>query len=126
MSKIDYKWHPEAPPAVDVYQTRRNESGYLTLRYWDGESWFSIAYSDSRGGSPFSWPKPTKMRRPSWIVSQGERIRIRRINTPINDIQWGEPFKVFDDKEVLAHLVKTHILPADWQAAYQEQMRSTS
>lgn len=43
MSTIAYTWTPGAPPAVDVYITRRNQSKYLTKRYWDGRDWFDIA-----------------------------------------------------------------------------------
>ena len=43
-----------APPAADVYLTRRNQSKYLTKRYWDGQAWFEIGFGSRRGGIPFT------------------------------------------------------------------------
>lgn len=47
MSRIDHTWNKAVPPGPDVYMTRRNESKYTTLRYWDGEKWFEIAWDAS-------------------------------------------------------------------------------
>lgn len=124
MSRTDYDWQKEAPPKPDVYTTRRNESKYLTLRYWDGECWYEIAYSPSRGGEPFKWPKPSRTKRPSWAVQRKDSMRLRKISAYLGEIQWGEPFKAFDEREVLTHLVKTGVLPADWREAYQVEMRA--
>lgn len=126
MSKIDYKWSSTTPPAPDVYTTRRNESKYLTLRYWDGESWFELAWGSTRGGIPFKWPKPSRTKRPSWAVRCQNSMRLRKISANIGAIQWGEPFKVYDECEVLAYLVKTKVLPADWRQAYQDAMRGAA
>jgi len=124
MSKIAYNWRTEAPPAPDVYMTRRNESKYLTLRHWDGERWFEIAWSGSRGGNKFEWPRPSRTKRPVWAVAYKEILRLRKINSYLGEIQWGEPYKVFDEKEVLKHLVATGRLPVDWKDCYQEEMRA--
>ena len=123
MSRTDYAWQKATPPKPDVYTTRRNESKYLTLRYWDGERWHEIAWGSSRGGEPFKWPKPSRMKRPGWAVTYKDTMRLRKISAYLGEIQWGEPFKVFDECEVLAHLVKTGVLPTDWKTAYQAEMR---
>ncbi len=126
MSRIDHTWVKTDPPKADVYTTRRNESKYLSLRYWDGECWFEIGYTDSRGGVPFTWPKKSRTPepkrthwgnwRPTWVL--------RKIKSGVDNIQWGEPFKVYDEKEVLAWLVKTGVLPSNWKTAYQHDMRA--
>lgn len=123
MSKTNYSWQKAAPPKPDVYTTRRNESKYLPLRYWDGERWFEIAWGPSRGGIPFKWPKPSRTKRPSWAVDRPDALRLRNISTYLGEIQWGEPFKVFGEYETLDYLVKSGVLPADWRVAYQQEMR---
>ena len=123
MSKIAYTWHSETPPAPDVYTTRRNESKYLTLRYWDGERWFSLDFGPSRGGKPFKWPKPSRTKRPSWAVRYEQTMYLKNIKTGQECIEWGEPYKVYDEKEVLAYLVESGRLREDWREAYQEPMR---
>ncbi|MDO9252568.1 MAG: hypothetical protein Q7U48_13595 [Hydrogenophaga sp.] len=121
MSRIDYTWVAAAPPAPDVYTTRRNESTYLTLRYWDGSAWWEIG-GGSRGGKPFVWPKKSRSRKPAWMAYYNP-IYLRKIGVHQGAIQWGEPFKVYDEKEVLAHLVKTGRLQPDWRTLYQNEMR---
>lgn len=121
MSRIDHNWHPEPPPAPDVYITRRNQSKYLTLRYWDGENWHEIG-GPSRGGVPFKWPKRSRTKRPDWL--QPDNMRLRKISPNLAAIEWGEPFRVFSRGEILKHLVKTGVLPGDWEARYQDEMRS--
>lgn len=123
MSRINHTWQKQPPPKPDVYKTRRNESKYLTLRYWDGERWFEIACSGSRGGEIFKWPKPSRSKRPSWAVQYKDNLRLRKISAYLGEIQWGEPFKVFDESEVLAFMVATNRIPPDWKTAYQEAMR---
>lgn len=122
MSRIDYTWIATKPPKPDVYTTRRGESRYQTLRYWDGACWWEIAYSDSRGGKPFDWPKGSRTKKPKakWRPID---FYIRKIHDP-KSIQWGTPYRVYDDKEVLTHLVKTGRLPADWRTSYQGEMRA--
>ena len=122
MSKVDYTWSSVVPPKPDVYMTRRNESNYLTLRYWDGETWFEIAFSGSRGGTPFAWPKASRIKRPRWWLERAKHMRLRKISAYLGEIQWGEPFKVYDQKEVLKWLVKERILRADWMTHYQGDM----
>jgi hypothetical protein len=124
MSKIDYAWSVEKPPTPDVYTTRRNQSRYLTLRYWDGSAWFEIAWGISRGGVPFTWPKKSRSRKPTYCVGREQSLRLRKITASLGGIQWGEPFKVFDEKEVLAYLVKVGALPKDWRTEYQPAMRA--
>lgn len=126
MSTIAHNWHSEAPPEPDVYTTRRNESKYLTLRYWDGERWYEINCTGSRGGDVFKWPKKSRTKRPSWLVRYEATARLRKIGKYQGEIQWGEPYKVYDEREVVAHLVKTGRLPADWREAYQDEMRANS
>lgn len=125
MSKIAHTWSKTQPQKPDVYTTRRNESKYLTLRYWDGEGWFELAYGSSRGGVPFTWPKGSRSKRPSWAVRCKDSMHLRKISANIGAIQWGEPFKVYDKNEVLKWLVDTGGLPADWPTKYQADMRST-
>lgn len=122
MSRVDFKWSTDHPPAADVYTTRRNQSTYLTLRYWDGKDWFEIAYGNSRGGIPMKWPKRSRTRKPKYC--RDSKIFLRKISARLGDIRWGEPFKVFDEKEVLAHLVKIGHLPLDWRTRYQDDMRA--
>ena len=125
MSRTDYAWSSATPPRPDVYTTRRNESKYLTLRYWDGACWYEIGYTNSRGGTPFAWPKNSITRQPKRSHWSGTRPPwvIRKIGTNLSNIQWGEPFKVYDEKEVLAYLVTSGVLRFDWKTAYQSDMR---
>ena len=123
MSSIDYTWIATTPVKPDVYMTRINESKVHTVRYWDGRRWFDISTSGttSRGGStPFKWPKKAR-------VAIGRRkkypLSLRNITNQAA-IQWGTPYRVYDDKEVLAYLVKTGRLPSDWRTAYQDAMRA--
>lgn len=123
MSSIDYTWIATTPVKPDVYMTRINESKVHTVRYWDGRRWFDISTSGtaSRGGStPFKWPKKAR-------VAIGWRkqypLSLRNITNQAA-IQWGTPYRVYDDKEVLTHLVKTGRLPADWRTSYQGEMRA--
>jgi hypothetical protein len=123
MSKIDHVWQTTAPSKPDVYTTRRNQSKYLTLRYWDGEFWYEIAFTNSRGGTPFTWPKHSYARRPKY-VTKDRPLFLRRISARHGSIQWGVPFKVYDEKEVLAYLVRTGVLPERWRTSYQDRMRA--
>lgn len=123
MSTVDYTWHSEAPPTADVYTTRRNQSRYLTLRYWDGSAWFEIG-TGGRGGKPFTWPKGSRSRRPGWLSHYGNVAHLRRIGKFQGAIQWGEPFKVYDEREVLAYLVQRGVLPSAWRTSYQQEMRT--
>lgn len=123
MSKTEYKWQSGTPPMPDVYTTRRNKSRYTTMRYWDGERWFEIALSGSRGGVPFQWPKNSRTKLPNWADKYRQSLRLRNIGVGQDTIEWGEPFKVYDEREVLAFLVKVGHLRADWRTAYQQDMR---
>lgn len=123
MSKIDYTWLATAPHKPDVYVTRINASRIHTVRYWDGQRWYDISLSGttSRGSStPFQWPKKPR-------IAIGWRkqypLSLRNITNQAA-IQWGTPYRVYDDREVLAYLVKTGRLPADWRKAYQIEMRA--
>ncbi len=125
MSSIDYTWLATAPHKPDVYVTRRNTSKIHSTRYWDGKQWFDISTSGtaSRGGStPFKWPKKPRVSM-GWYRRYEDVLSLRKI-TDQAAIQWGTPFRVYDDKEVLAYLVKSGRLPADWRTAYQETMRA--
>ena len=126
MSRIDHIWFNMNPPKSDVYTTRRNESRYLTLRYWDDKCWYEIGYTDSRGGVPFTWPKKSRTRQPKSSHWSGKHPGwvLRKIGASHGNIQWGEPFKVYDEKEVLAWLVKKGVLPANWKTTYQHDMRA--
>lgn len=126
MSHTEHKWHAEKPPKPDVYTTRRNESKYLTLRYWDGEAWWEINWGANRGWQKFDWPKGSRTRRPSWAVTYKDRLRLRRIGAHQGVIQWGDEYKVYDEKEVLAYLVKTSRLPKDWKTCFQNEMRGAA
>ena len=124
MSKIEYNWINAAPTSPDVYMTRRNESKYLTLRYWDGTTWFELAWGGRRGGQLFSWPKGSRTKRPSWAVKYKDTMRLRKISAYLGEIQWGIPFKVYDEKETLAWRVARGVIREDWRTAYQAEMRS--
>lgn len=125
MSTIKHTWHTGEPPEPDVYTTRLNESKYLTLRYWDGAVWFDISYTKSRSSSKaFTWPKDSRARRPEWARRSATPMSLRLIGKFQGDIQWGTPYRVYDEKEVLAYLVNTGRLPADWRNAYQIEMRA--
>lgn len=123
MSRIDYTWLATKPPKPDIYTTRRNESKYLTQRYWDGSSWYEIAHGNSRGGKPFTWPKGSRIKKP---VSKWGPIDfyIRKISAHVGSIQWGTPYRVYDDKEVLAYLVKVGRLPINWRETFQGEMQA--
>jgi hypothetical protein len=66
VSTIAFNWSADKPPAPDVYTTRRNQSKYLTKRYWDGNAWFEIGFGSRRGGIPFKWPKKSRTRLYQW------------------------------------------------------------
>lgn len=126
MSTIAYKWHPTPPPEPDVYTTRRGNTKYLTLRYFDGQRWYSIDWGGNRGGAKadaFKWPKKSRSKMPAHLKTYANTMRLRKIGVDQQRIQWGEPYKVYDDKEVLAYLVKTGRIAADWRTAYQDEMR---
>lgn len=50
MSTIAFSWSgPKIkPPRPDVYTTRRGDSKYHTLRYWDGGRWWQIEWLRKR------------------------------------------------------------------------------
>lgn len=123
MSTISFNWHSDAPPKPDVYSTRRNESKYTTLRYWNGSEWFSIECSGGRGGVPFAWPKKSVTPKPEW-TRYYKSPHLRKISVGQEAIQWGEPYRVFDDRETLAYLVRSGVLPSGWRTDYQEVMRA--
>lgn len=121
MSRIAYTWMTAKPPKPDVYTTRINESKIQSVRYWDGQRWFDISTSGttSRGGSaPFKWPKKAR-------VSIGWRkkypLSLRNITNQAA-IQWGTPYRVYDDKEMLSFLEQTGRLPVNWRMAIQAEM----
>ena len=127
MSTIKHTWHTGEPPEPDVYTTRLNESKYLTLRYWDGSVWFDISYTKSRSSSKaFTWPKDSRARRPEWARRSTTPMSLRLIGKFQGDIQWGEPYKHYDPKEVLAYLIEKGDLRPDWQEFYQPFMRTTN
>lgn len=126
MSTIAYNWSPGKPPAADVYVTRRNQSKYLTSRYWDGQAWFEIGFGSRRGGIPFKWPKKSRTRMNPWEreANKAGTLALRRIGKLQGVIEWGEPHKVYSEREVLAYLVKTGKLATDWRNYYQAEMRA--
>lgn len=128
MSTIAHTWTPGAPPAVDVYLTRRNQSKYLTKRYWDGQAWFEIGFGSRRGGIEFTWPKKSRTSMQPWEreANKAGTLALRRIGTLQSVIEWGEPYKVYSDREVLAYLVKTGKLATDWRNYYQAEMRGAA
>jgi len=123
MSKIDYTWLATAPHKPDVYVTRINSSKIHSVRYWDGERWYDISLSGttSRGSStPFQWPKNARVKigwRKQYPMS------LRKITNQAA-IQWGTPYRVYDEKEVLAYLVKVGRLPVNWRTTFQGEMRA--
>lgn len=81
MSTIAFNWLGGNPPSQDVYTTRRGESRYHTLRYWDGKDWWSVEWSGRRGGKPFTWPKGSRTRKPTSKYGPID-FHIRKINSP--------------------------------------------
>lgn len=128
MSTIAFSWSgPKIkPPRPDVYTTRRGDSKYHTLRYWDGGRWWQIEWGRGRVSAPFKWPKGSRTRFPGGELSRyRDTMGLRRINIQFQGaIQWGTPYRVYDDKEVLAYLVNTGRLHADWRTMYQVEMRA--
>ena len=125
MSRIDYTWLASTPPKPDVYTTRINESKVHTVRYFDGQRWFDISTSNtkSRGSrTPFKWPNKPRVRM-GWHSRYKDALCLRNITNQAA-IQWGTPFRVYDDKEVLAHLVKIGRLPVNWRTTFQGEMRA--
>ena len=124
MSTIAYEWSKATPPKPDVYMTRRNTSKVHSIRYWDGERWHDIGTARGRVATdrPFKWPKKARVSRPSWMRHYEGRIELRKI-TDQSVIQWGTPFKVYDEKELIACLVENKVLPADWKEQTQAVMR---
>ncbi len=125
MSTIAPAWTPGKPPAVDVSPPRRNQSKYLTKRYWDGQAWFEIGFGGGRGGIPFTWLKKSRTAMSQWEREANKKglLRLRRIGKLQDVIEWGTPYKVYSDSEVLAYLVKTGRLASGWRTAYQDEMR---
>lgn len=123
MSRIAYSWLGGQPHKPDVYTTRIGTSKVHTVRYWDGRRWFDISTSGttSRGGSqPFTWPK-----KPRIAIGWRKKYELSLRNiTKQAAIQWGTPYRVYDDKEVLAHLVLIGRIPHDWRTRFQDQMRA--
>lgn len=125
MSVIAYSWLATKPPRPDVYVTRRNSSRYQTMRYWDGRRWWQIEWCRTRASQAFKWPKGSRTRFPSSMARYRDTLGLRRINDPFQGaIQWGAPYRVYDDKEVLSYLVNTGRLHADWRKVYQIEMRA--
>lgn len=123
MSRIAYSWLDGQPPKPDVYTTRIGTSKVHTVRYWDGQRWFDISTSGttSRGSSrPFTWPK-----KPRIAIGWRKKypLSLRNIAKQAA-IQWGTPYRVYDEKEVLAYLVKSGRLLKDWRETYQGEMRA--
>lgn len=127
MSTITYAFTPSKPLAADVYVTRRNQSRYLTKRYWDGSAWFEIGFG-GLGGIPFTWPKKSRTSMHPWEreANKAGTLALRRIGKLQGIIEWGEPHKVYSDREVLAYLVKTGRLHTDWRNYYQAEMRAAA
>lgn len=134
MSRTDYAWSAALPPKPNVYMTRRNASKVHSIRYWDGERWHDIGITrtlrrDAAGritraaAKPFKWPKGSGIRRPAWMRQYREQIGLRNISDQ-SPIQWGTPFEVYDEKEVLDYLVACGRLPCNWRQAYQGEMRA--
>lgn len=125
MSSIAYAWLDGTPSRADVYTTRKSYSKYQTLRYWDGCRWWQIEWCRNRGSEPFTWPKGSRTRFPTGMSRYRDTMALRRINDPHQTaIQFGTPYRVYDEKEVLAYLVNTGRLNADWRIAYQIEMRA--
>ena len=53
-------------------------------------------------------------------------LMLRRIGKLQGVIEWGAPYKVYSDSEVLAYLVKTGRLASGWRTAYQDEMRQAA
>jgi len=126
VSTIAFNWSAGKPPAPDVYTTRRNQSKYLTKRYWDGNAWFEVGFGSRRGGIPFTWPKKTGTPMSKWEreANKAGKLTLRRISKLQGVIEWGDPYRVFNEREVLAYLVKACVLPADWRTCYQDQINN--
>lgn len=92
MSTIAYNWHTSNPPGPDVYTTRKGDSKYQTLRYWDSHRWWQIEWSNKRGIRPFVWPKNSRTSFPSGMASYRNCMTLRTINKQ-SGIQWGDPYK---------------------------------
>ena len=125
MSKIEHVWSTSKPPKPDVYTTRRAGSSHLTHRYWDGERWFQIESSFSRG-KEFTWPKNSITRQPRTPGMPRRQLYLRNISDAVaakHVIEWSMPRKFFEPDEVLAYLVKIGALREDWKTAYQAEMR---
>lgn len=124
MSHIAFDWQASPPPEADVYTTRRGESRYTTHRYWDGARWWQIEWGRTRSQTAFKWPKGSRTQFPPGMARCRDEMTLRRINDPFQGgIQWGIPYRVYDEKETLAYLVRVGHLPADWRTAYQHEMR---
>lgn len=124
MSTISHYWRADAPPKPDVYTTRKGESRYHTLRYWDGARWWQLEWGGGRATKKFTWPKGSRTRFPSGMSRYRDSLSLRTIGDKFQrGIQWGEPFRVFSREEVLKWMVKKGYLHSEWEHAYQAQMR---
>jgi len=123
VSKIEHVWQTSMPPKPDVYTTRRQGSSHVTLRYWDGQRWYEIAWSKSRGGTLFQWPKKSISKLPRW--HKGD-IYLRKISDSLLAkyvMEWSTPRKLFEPDEVLKYLIKIGALRENWKTFYQDEMR---
>lgn len=124
MPSIDYTWATGAPPEPNVYMTRLGESRTTTIRWWDGDRWWGIeAPRDGRMPKKvFVWPKPARLPMSWYHRGYADRLALRKLSAQ-ERVQWGTPFKVFSQVEVLRWMVQQGVLPADWKAKYQGEMQ---
>lgn len=125
--KIDYLWSNDCSKLEPgSYMTRLGTSKVWTVRYFDGKLWWYAATQSRPVAKDKVFKLPAKNRNlyGHWIrkASAEGRVYLRSI-TDQSKIQWGTPYKVFNDAEVLAHLVKTGRLRYDWKTAFQMEMQ---
>jgi hypothetical protein len=125
--KIDYLWSNDCSKlAPGSYMTRLGTSKVWTVRYFDGKRWWTV----TGGAKPmpkdkmFKLPPKNRNLYNQWIrkASTQGRLCLRNI-TDQAKIQWGTPYKIFSDAEVIKHLIRTQRLPYDWQTAFQMEMQ---
>lgn len=127
--KTDYLWSNDCSSLEPgSYMTRLGTSKVKTVRYFDGKLWWYPAIKQRKASltkdKTFKLPSKNRSLYNEWMrkASTEGHLYLRSI-TNQSTIQWGTPYKIFSEAEVIKHLVNTGRLRSDWRSAYQAEMQ---